>query len=120
MLRTTISVAMILLEASNTATYVMPVMIATILAAQAGNMFNHGLFDMHIRIKCVPFLEHAPDDEMRLLKASDVMNQPVVCFREVCRVRHVVEVLRNNRHNGFPVIREIDDLVRTPEDWVHL
>ena len=67
---------MILLEASNTATYVMPVMIATILAAQAGNMFNHGLFDMHIRIKCVPFLEHAPDEEMRLIRAIDVMNRP--------------------------------------------
>jgi predicted transcriptional regulator len=40
------------------------------------------------------------------------MSHPVVTLQEIEKVSTVVEVLRNERHDGFPVVRNIDSTVK--------
>lgn len=47
------------------------------------------------RPQCVPFVEPNPPQNLRALFARDVMNTPVVTFREKERVGHVLDVLRS-------------------------
>jgi len=40
-------------------------------------------YDMHVEIKCIPFLEFKPPAGMEQLHAEDLMSAPVVTFDEV-------------------------------------
>ena len=53
----TISLTVILIEATNDYTYGLPLMLTLITARWVGNLFNHGLYDIHIHLNCVPLLE---------------------------------------------------------------
>lgn len=95
---------------------------ALMVSKWVGDLFNISLYDMHVEIKargparrvflsprppspdppcpagaaqCVPFVEPNPPQNLRALFARDVMNTPVVTFREKERVGHVLEVLRS-------------------------
>lgn len=95
-----------------------------------GDLFNHSLFDMHIRVKCVPFraheraqarslckhaltharrcvpfLEATADVTARLITARDVMAAPVVSLMEVVRVREVPPSLPHARTRAHTAIQ---------------
>ena len=39
-------------------------------------MFNISLYDLHIELKCMPFVESHPTAVMELLNAEQVMRRP--------------------------------------------
>jgi predicted transcriptional regulator len=41
----------------------------------------------------------------------EVMSHPVVTLQEIEKVSTVVEVLKNERHDGFPVVQNVDSTV---------
>lgn len=57
MARMTISLTVILLEATGDMQYVLPLMLTLMCARFTGNVFNEGLYDIHIKLKGIPFLE---------------------------------------------------------------
>jgi len=57
MARMTISLTVILLEATGNMQYVLPLMLTLMAARFTGNVFNEGLYDIHIHLKHIPFLE---------------------------------------------------------------
>jgi chloride channel 7 len=57
MARMTISLTVILLEATGDMQYVLPLMLTLMAARFTGNVFNQGLYDIHIALKRIPFLE---------------------------------------------------------------
>lgn len=106
MTRMTISLCVILMETTNNIQYLLPIMLTLSLSKWVGDMFNISLYDMHVEIKCIPFLEFKPPVGMEQLHAEDLMSSPVVTFNEVESAEAIVAQLKQVSHNGFPVVRK--------------
>jgi chloride channel 7 len=61
MARMTISLTVILIELTGVVNWAMPIMVALIVARWTGNYFNEGLYDIHVHLKNMPFLEPKPE-----------------------------------------------------------
>ena len=83
----TISLTVILLEATGDMQYVLPLMLTVMAARFTGNVFNEGLYDIHIHLKNIPFLEPdvPPIAERNEIVAGQVMSTEVKCLRPVER-----------------------------------
>lgn len=106
--RMTISLTVILIEATGTMTLGLPIMIALLMAKWVGDFFTEGLYDIHIRLFSVPMLDWEPPPLSSNIYASEVMSAPVVAFKTTERVGTIVDALLKTSHNGFPVV-DIDD-----------
>jgi chloride channel 7 len=104
--RMTISLTVILIEATGNITFGIPIMLALITAKWVGDYFNEGLYDIHIRLNSIPLLSWEPVAMPRVIYASEVMSAPVVTFRTQENVGHLIDTLRSEKHNGFPVVDE--------------
>ena len=104
--RMTISLTVILIEATGNITFGLPIMVTLITAKWVGDYFNEGLYDIHIRLNSVPLLSWEPVAMPRVVYASEVMSTPVVTFRTQENVGHLIDTLRQEVHNGFPVVDE--------------
>lgn len=106
MARMTISLTVILLEATGDMQYVLPLMLTLMAARFVGNVFNEGLYDIHIHLKHIPFLE--PDvpavAERNEIVAGQVMSTEVKCLRPVERAGVVFDLLRSCSHGTFPIV----------------
>jgi len=106
MARMTISLTVILLEATGDMQYVLPLMITLMAARFTGNVFNEGLYDIHIHLKHIPFLE--PDvpsvAERNEIVSGQVMSTEVKCLRPVERAGVVYDLLRSCSHGTFPIV----------------
>ena len=71
--RMTISLTVILIESTNEITYGLPIMVTLMVAKWTGDLFNKGIYDVHIGLRGVPLLEWETDVEMDKLRASDIM-----------------------------------------------
>lgn len=79
MARMTISLTVILLEATGDMQYVLPLMLTLMAARFTGNVFNEGLYDIHIALKRIPFLE--PDVPPIAERNEIVAAQSSVCVQ---------------------------------------
>lgn len=106
MARMTISLTVILLEATGDMQYVLPLMLTLMCARFTGNVFNEGLYDIHIKLKGIPFLEPEVPNiaEKYEIIASQVMSTDVKCLRPVERVGVVFDLLRTCSHGTFPIV----------------
>eukprot|EP00581_Thalassiosira_minuscula_P007032 CAMPEP_0183708364 /NCGR_PEP_ID=MMETSP0737-20130205/4706_1 /TAXON_ID=385413 /ORGANISM="Thalassiosira miniscula, Strain CCMP1093" /LENGTH=916 /DNA_ID=CAMNT_0025936231 /DNA_START=311 /DNA_END=3061 /DNA_ORIENTATION=+ len=106
MARMTISLTVILLEATGNMQYVLPLMMTLMAARFTGNVFNEGLYDIHIHLKHIPFLEPEvpPIAERHEIVAGQVMSTEVKCLRPVERVGIVYDLLKNVGHGNFPIV----------------
>mmetsp|Transcript_7658 Transcript_7658/g.12914 ORF Transcript_7658/g.12914 Transcript_7658/m.12914 type:complete len:286 (+) Transcript_7658:3-860(+) len=105
MARMTISLVVILLEATGDIQYLVPLMLTVMLARWVGNIFNEGLYDIHIHLKKIPFLEEN-DTEHGIVDISvgDVMTPAPICFPPLVSVFEVFDLLQRNNHHAFPVV----------------
>ena len=110
--RMTISLTVIIIEATGNVTYGLPIMLAVVFAKWSGDFFNEGLYDIHIHIKHIPILGWEPPPVVSTtLTASDFMTRRIHCVRPVNRVSDIYRMLRNSRHNAFPVIgHSVEDI----------
>jgi len=116
MARMTISLTAILIEATNDIQYGLPLMLTLMAAKWSGDLFNMGLYDIHIELKSVPFLEFDPPRTSHMMLVKDALNRkdkpPLVCLPALARVGDIVEVLSSVKHNGFPVIYNEESMAR--------
>jgi len=103
-MRMTISLCIIIVELSNNIAFLPLLMITMLVAKSVGDLFNEGIYDTHVKLKFMPFLEQQPESMMRHLVAHDVMAKEVVEFGSVERVGYIMEALQKTQHNGFPVV----------------
>jgi CBS domain-containing protein len=105
MARMTISLVVILLEATGDIQYLVPLMLTVMLARWVGNCFNEGLYDIHIHLKKFAILEeNDPDNGIVDVSVGDVMTPAPICFPPLISVYEVYDLLLRNRHHAFPVV----------------
>lgn len=71
-----------------------------------GDYFTHPLYDLLIGAQRMPFLESEPSKLFNILTVSDVMSRNVVTLPSFVSVGHLIETLKTNSHNGFPVVAD--------------
>lgn len=103
--RMTISLAVILLESTGNYQYGLPLMLVFFSARWTGNIFNDGIYDVHIALNQWPLLEERlPRDVAWRLKVGEVMRRSPVVVREIERLERLLMILHKTSHNGFPVV----------------
>ncbi|XP_034046161.1 H(+)/Cl(-) exchange transporter 7 isoform X2 [Thalassophryne amazonica] len=104
--RMTLSLTVILVEATGNVTYGLPIMLVLMTAKIVGDYFIEGLYDIHIKLQSVPFLHWEAPATSHWLTAREVMSSPVTCLNRIEKVGAVVDILSNTstNHNGFPVV----------------
>ncbi|XP_031570565.1 H(+)/Cl(-) exchange transporter 7-like [Actinia tenebrosa] len=109
--RMTLSLTVILMEATGNITYGMPMMLVLMTAKFVGDFFNEGIYDIHIKLQGVPFLGWEPPVMASEVFAKDIMSTPVICFKTKEKVGRIVDVLKDgmSHHNGFPVVEQQED-----------
>ncbi|CAF0877320.1 unnamed protein product [Rotaria sordida] len=103
-MRMTISLAVILIEATGDIGLGLPIMIVLTVAKLTGDYFNEGFFDMHIALQSVPFLPWQSDIFAYQLSALNIMSAPVIQLKTVEKVENIYHILRTESHHGFPVV----------------
>ncbi|XP_049624305.1 H(+)/Cl(-) exchange transporter 7 isoform X2 [Suncus etruscus] len=109
--RMTLSLTVIMMEATSNVTYGFPIMLVLMTAKIVGDVFIEGLYDMHIQLQSVPFLHWEAPVTSHALTAREVMSTPVTCLRRQEKVGVIVDVLSDtsSNHNGFPVVAPAGD-----------
>lgn len=103
--RMTISLTVILIEATGNITFGPPLMITLIIAKWIGDYFMpESIYDIHIQLASVPFLHWEPPTMSHTVYASEVMSAGVITLKAVERVGRIIEILEKETHNGFPVV----------------
>lgn len=74
------------------------------IARNVGNRYNEGIYDIHIHLRHIPFLEFDPPFWSKYLRVQNIMTKDPVCLDHVVQVRTVYDVLKSNRHYAFPVV----------------
>ncbi|XP_002740900.1 H(+)/Cl(-) exchange transporter 6 [Saccoglossus kowalevskii] len=104
--RMTISLTVILIESTNEISYGFPIMVTLMVAKWVGDLFNHGIYDIHIQLKKIPLLGWEAPPGMESLRAHEVMDTNIVYIYPHTRVQSIVSILRTTRHNAYPVVTE--------------
>ena len=68
-----------------------------------GDYFNISLYDLHVEVMHVPYVECQPPTAMMHLPAGATMSSPAICFSAVSQVREIYDTLSSCKHNGFPI-----------------
>ncbi|XP_065825999.1 H(+)/Cl(-) exchange transporter 7-like [Oscarella lobularis] len=105
-LRMTISLTVIMIEATQNVAYGLPIMVVIIIAKSVGDLFNEGIYDIHIELKSVPLLAWEPVNQSVRYEAKEIMTSPVHCLNVKEKVRVLVAVLKRTKHNGFAVVEK--------------
>ncbi|KAL0585514.1 hypothetical protein ABG067_004655 [Albugo candida] len=104
MARMTISLTVIILECTGVIEWGLPIMLCLMAARWVGNTFNEGLYDIHLHLKKLPFLEYDPPYYSRFLRAENIMSKPAVCVPHIAKVGEIYAILKQCQHGGFPVV----------------
>lgn len=108
--RMTISLTVILIETTGNLTLGLPLMICVMSAKWVADMFNEGLYDIHIKLQQIPFLHCEPHlnnqalDEDEIIFVQQLMSTPVITLNRIETVRNIVAILQNETHYGFPIV----------------
>lgn len=82
--RMTLSVTVMMVEASGWVLFVIPLMLVFIVARSVGNRFNEGIYDTQISIKKMPFLEQVSSQQGRRHRKGEVPTRRWVVATPLC------------------------------------
>ena len=108
-MRMTVSLCIILLELTGSLELLPLIMLVLLVSKSVGDALNEGIYDAHVRLKGMPYLEAHPEQSMRNHEAKDAIRSAPVTLAGVERVGHIVRTLQAKRHNAFPVISYQED-----------
>lgn len=108
----TISLTVILMETTGAETsFFFPLIMTLISAKWVGDYFNEGIYDIQIKENHVPMLPWEPFPRIMGLRASEIMSSPVVCIKLHDKANYIYEILKRNKHNGFPVVEDVQGVM---------
>jgi chloride channel 7 len=110
--RITISLTLMILEATGDMQYVLPLMLTVMAASMVGNVFTKSIYEQHIESR---HLHHLDEEESisNLVyfydwTVSNVMTPDPECVRPVARVGELLEKMQRTSHHCFPVVATAD------------
>lgn len=105
--RMTISLTVMVLEATGDMQYVLPLMLTVLCARFIGNIFTEGIYDMHIHSRNLNFLDEDESIckmvELHDLSVSDIMTSNPLCMHPVMLVGDCFELLKMGNHHCYPI-----------------
>ncbi|XP_072047747.1 H(+)/Cl(-) exchange transporter 6-like [Amphiura filiformis] len=104
--RMTISLTVILIESTNEISYGLPIMVVLMVAKWSGDLFNKGLYDIHVHLKGVPHLEWEASKKVEKLRVHEIMETNLTYLYPHTRVRSVISILRTTMHHAYPIITD--------------
>ncbi|PAV60642.1 hypothetical protein WR25_14410 isoform B [Diploscapter pachys] len=107
--RMTISLTAIIIEATKDITFGLPIMLVLMIAKWVGDMFNEGIYDTLIDLAEVPVLGWHPPKMSRNILAEKVMRSDVIAVEPRIRVNRLLQILSTTKHHGFPVVDRIEE-----------
>jgi len=117
--RSTISLCVIVIELTENTQFLFPIMTAVMSAKLCGDFFTKSIYEALMDLKSIPYLELHPPQSTFSASATDAMQTNVICFHAIERVSRIVEVLKNTKHNGFPVVsKDSDDKSKTYRGFI--
>ena len=72
--RLTYSLTCIVIEAIGNLTYLFPILTTVVVAKHMGDIYNKGIYDLHIDLMGIPFQEAAAQVKARFIAARHVMS----------------------------------------------
>merc|ERR1712176_88150 len=105
--RMTISLTVILVEITDDVYYLLPIILTIMIAKWVGDRFNIPLYDAHIILKNIPFLEAGlPKWFPTFIVAKDIMIKPVITLPRFCSMKRALHVLSSKEmnHSAFPIV----------------
>lgn len=76
----TISIVVILVETTNNVTFAVPIMITIMSAKIFGDLFNKGLYNIHVEFQGIKFLKDDPEPQDYKISVKDKMTKNPVVF----------------------------------------
>ena len=103
--RSCISLIVIMAEGTGAIDFLFAIIIAIVVGNWCASLVHtDGRYEADLEVdRSVVFLPTEPPKEFNSLTASNLMASPVVGFCEMERASRIIHVLRETRHNGFPV-----------------
>ena len=105
--RMTISLTLIMIECTGSVELGLPIFLTALAARWAGQMVNKGIYDIHIALREVPFLDWEPPLWYHNILACEIMSPDPVSLRDTERAGRILDALHSNTHNGFPITKVI-------------
>lgn len=103
--RMTVSLCVIILELTNNLTLLPLIMLVLLIAKGVGDASGiKAIYDLHVGLKGIPFLEPHPEAFMQNIKANELSVRPVIQFRKLEKINTLIQVLQTTTHNAFPVV----------------
>ena len=118
-MRTALTQAVILLEATNDTSFLLPIMIGVLSARIIADYISLSVYDLQLVRERVPYLRGMPDPHMQFITAKHIMTRHVVMLPHKIRLDRLVAILSTFPHSGFPVvfsdsrIEAMDDIPNT-------
>lgn len=108
--RMTISLVVIMFELTGALTYVLPIMVAVMTAKFVGDSFGkQGIYESWIELQGYPYLDKN-EESLHGVSVDDMMvrveDLSVLYLSEALTIRGVMESLRTNEYEGFPVLSD--------------
>ncbi|KIY01539.1 uncharacterized protein Z520_03091 [Fonsecaea multimorphosa CBS 102226] len=119
--RMTVSIVVIMFELTGALTYVLPIMIAVMLAKWIGDVFStRGIYESWIQFNEYPYLENKDDATMPHVLVSSLMTrvEEMRCLdaNRSYTVENLQNILRTTSYRGFPVVafrKPVGDVAET-------
>jgi chloride channel 3/4/5 len=107
--RMTVSIVVIMFELTGALSYVLPIMIAVMLAKWVGDVFSkRGIYESWIQFKEYPYLDNKDDAPVPDVPASNIMTraEEMTCIdaRDKYTIESLLQLLEKTTFRGFPVI----------------
>lgn len=112
--RLTMSLTVIMMEITNDIQFLLPIMVAVMVAKWVGDFVTHPLYHALLELKCIPFLDSEPvivhegKDiiNLELYTAKHIMTHHPITLHAHEPVKTIAQYLLDTTHGGFPVVKK--------------
>jgi len=111
--RMAIFLSVVLLEATGSMQFTLPLMVALTASKYVGDMINGGIYSLIIGWKRMPFLKEEEDDDrmkvLSLFPISQIMKRDVITLCPLMKIEDIVHIVGTYPHHSFPIVNSREE-----------